>query len=138
MEYRKINRYKYELMEITHIIVPFTVPTDILTPFITVRGNILGVRKGYCWDGASGPTIDTPSTMRGSLFHDALYQLMRMGLIPQDTKADADELFYKLIKQDGMGRIRAWYYYHGVKSFGRNSARVQDREPKIYSVGSDA
>jgi hypothetical protein len=35
--------------------------------------------KGYAWNGPSGPTLDTRNFMRGSLVHDALYQLMREG-----------------------------------------------------------
>ena len=38
---------------------------------LTMTGFLI-IKKGYAWDGPSGPTIDTPNFMRGSLVHDAL------------------------------------------------------------------
>jgi len=66
------------------------------------------IRKGYAWDGASGPTIDTKSSMRGSLVHDALYQLMRLGLLSEDLRESAaDQLLHDICEEDGMMDIRA-------------------------------
>jgi len=132
MKYREITHYKYELMETLSTRVP--VAEDVQTEFIELTEGVLTIREGYCWDGASGPTIDTKSTMRGSLVHDALYQLMRMGLIGQEYKPIADQTFRKLIRADGMCAFRGWYYYNGVRFFGRKSAAVQQREPKIIEV----
>ena len=43
--------------------------------------------------GASGPTLDTDDTMElDSLVHDALYQLMREGCLPQSARKAADKL----------------------------------------------
>jgi len=132
MKYREINNYKYELMETLTESVPIS--ANALTEFIELDRGLLTIREGYCWDGASGPTIDTKSTMRGSLVHDALYQLMRMGKIGQEYKPLADQTFRRLIRADGMGVFRAWYYYNGVRFFGRKAAAVQQREPKIIEV----
>lgn len=66
------------------------------------------IRKGYAWDGASGPTIDTKSSMRGSLVHDALYQLMRLGLLSEDLRESAaDQLLHDICEDDHMIPIRA-------------------------------
>jgi len=132
MKYRKITKYKYELME---TLTESILASDyVQTEFIELGDTGITIREGYCWDGASGPTIDTKSTMRGSLVHDALYQLMRMGKIGQEYKLLADHTFRRLIREDGMGSFRAWYYYNGVRLFGRKSAAVQQREPKIIEV----
>ena len=48
----------------------------------------LVVPRGYCWDGASGPTLDTKATMVASLVHDVFYQMMREGLLPVPPLAD--------------------------------------------------
>ena len=71
--------YKYQLKEEytfadTGIIPPATITTDFIG--LDLAGN-LTTAKGYAWDGPSGPTIYTRNFMRGSLAHDALYQLMR-------------------------------------------------------------
>jgi len=132
MKYREITRYKYELMET--LTTRVQIDAEAHTEFIDLSNGFLTIRAGYCWDGASGPTVDTKSTIRGSLVHDALYQLMRMGLIGQEYKPIADQTFRRLIKNNGMGSFRAWYYYNGVRFFGSKSAAVQQREPTIIEI----
>ena len=104
---------------------------DIDTPFIrlTPEGRILK-RAGYGWDGCSGPTKDDKTNQRGGLNHDAKYQLMRMGLLPQSCRAIADIELKQECKEDGMGKIRYWYYYEGVNDFAAYAARY-GTEPKI-------
>ena len=77
-----ISGYKYQLYadEWMHTNIK---PSDkIVTEYIELwlDGWML-VKKGYAWDGPSGPTWDTDDTMTPSLFHDAAYQLMRMKLL---------------------------------------------------------
>jgi len=77
MKYRHIKMYKYELEHDCSLVVDIDV--NVETEYMFLKDNILTARKGYCWNGASGPTIDTIDTMRPAMFHDCLYQLMRMG-----------------------------------------------------------
>ncbi|MCP4706191.1 MAG: DUF1353 domain-containing protein, partial [candidate division Zixibacteria bacterium] len=82
------------------------------------------ISKGYVWDGPSGPTIDTLNFMRGSLVHDALYQLMREKLLDYKTdRKDADDLLRVMCKDDGMSSIRAWWVYKAVRWWGEKSAK---------------
>lgn len=86
--------------------------------------GLLVVSRGYAWDGASGPAIDTPTFMRGSLVHDALYQLMRLGVLSKDThRQQADEVLRKVVIEDGMWTARAWWVYHAVRLFGGHYMR---------------
>lgn len=118
--------YKYQL------VADYQHETDIPgmsigTPFISLsRSGLLTIKAGYAWNGASGPTIDSKSSMRGSLVHDALYQLM--GICPDLLKFRlyADELLFIICKQDGMGAIRAWLWKKAVNWFGEHAARTQD------------
>lgn len=91
----------------------------------------LWIKKGYCWDGPSGPTIDTKTFMRGSLVHDALYQLIRDGLISAAFRIKADQMLRSICIDDGMNRIRAWYVYHAVRIFGTESASPDYKKPII-------
>jgi len=53
--------------------------------------------------------------MRGSLVHDALYQLMRLSAL--DYKAHrkrADEILREICLEDGICSFRAWYVYQAV------------------------
>ena len=82
--------YKYWLAEEYQVkvsIIPENnVPKDKTTKsFIELTTDgVLTIKKGYAWDGPSGPTLDTKNSMRASLFHDALYQLMRENHIPRN------------------------------------------------------
>lgn len=97
-------------------------------PFVHIAADgKLDIQTGYAWDGPSGPAIDTDSFMRGSLVHDALYQLMRERVL--DHRADrkaADVLLRRLCREDGMWPIRAWYVYRSVRWFGGSSAKPAD------------
>lgn len=81
--------------------------------------GVLTIQNGYCWDGPSGPTIDTDNFMRGSLVHDALYQIIRNECLPEDPWREiADEELQRICLEDGMSRFRAWYVYKSVRGFG--------------------
>ena len=85
--------------------------------------GLLIISAGYAWDGPSGITIDTKSFMRGSLFHDAVYQLLREGkLIIPDGRKLADKLLRAICIEDGMWKIRAWWVYRAVRMFGKPSS----------------
>ena len=136
--YRKLHKYKYQLTR------PYQVDVGIkgLSIDIGVLGlkedGMLIINKGYAWDGPSGPTIDTFNFMRGSLVHDALYQLIRMELIDLSFKDHADRLLQKMCKKDGMSPFRAWYVYLAVKWFGGSSCKPGSQEAdKEYCVPVD-
>lgn len=118
IEYR--TGYKYQLAKTYAIQTPVQPPAKIETDFITLEPTgILTIAAGYAWDGASGPTWDTPAAMRPSLIHDALYQLMREGLLPFDQwRLVADKLFRTLCKEDGMWSPRAAIWFAGVRLGG--------------------
>lgn len=96
----------------------------------------LTLKKGYRWDGASGPTKDDGFNQRGSAVHDCLYQCIRLGIIDIKYRAKIDRLFYSMLLEDGKivskrkgffykrtYRARAWYYYRGVRFAGKKHCR---------------
>ena len=91
MKYRNLKHWKYELMEDmrAHIRIE---PPSVENEYILVNAGVLTVRARYAWDGPSGPTFDTPTNMRASLFHDALCQLIGEGLLDMKYRKYADEL----------------------------------------------
>lgn len=121
--------YKYQL-EDDYIIQVRVVPgQDVKQDYLelSTKGNLF-IRKGYAWDGPSGPTIDTENFMRGSLVHDALYQLIRNELIGQHWREQADAELKNICIQDGMSRIRAWWVHAGVRLGGGPAASVDARK----------
>ena len=122
--------YKYQLVEEHSIIVNVNPDSDIVTDYmeLTTDGR-LAIKKGYAWDGPSGPTIDTSAFMRGSLVHDALYQLMRQGLVGKDKwRKRADEEMRRVCREDGMSRARAWWTYWAVRLFADKAASKESRK----------
>lgn len=115
--------YKYQLCETYFVSVPIFVRGQIDTKYITLTvAGLLTIKNGYAWDGASGPTIDGPTNMRASLVHDALYQLMRLGLLDRKKfKATTDDIFRDMCLEDGMIPLRAKYYYYSLVKFGGRS-----------------
>jgi hypothetical protein len=61
--------------------------------------------------------------MRGSLIHDALYQLMREQKVAQDQRKRADEILREVCIEDGMARVRAWWVYRAVRIGAAQSAK---------------
>lgn len=111
--------YKYQLSSDVRIHISELKPYGGISTkyFAILPGAILLIRSGYAWDGASGPTWDSKCSMRGSLVHDALYQLMRRDLISRDFRKVADKLIYEICIQDGMNRVRAKAWLWALRKF---------------------
>lgn len=140
IKYRKLTkaerescngRYKYELTEEYCRIKIDLGPADILRAGWIVYHTAISVlktlwiHKGYWWDGPSGPTFDTPDFMRGSLVHDALYQLMREGKLSKKYRKYADKLLVQICKEDGMAWWRRTYVYWAVRAVGWTKLRKE-------------
>jgi hypothetical protein len=123
--------YKYQLKETYCLAIDIKPEAPINTEYIKldIEGN-LTIVEGYAWDGPSGPTIDTLTFMRGSLVHDALYQLMRECYLDHNVYREAaDRTLQKICKEDGMCSFRAWYVYQGVHFFADPAADPAAERP---------
>lgn len=118
--------YKYQLYEDCELYTPITGFSVARLYFELSPDGKLLVKRGYAWDGASGLTFDTPSSMRGALGHDALYQMMREGLLPHDPCFRlANEFLRDQCVADGMWRWRANMWFKAVERFGSAHAALQ-------------
>ena len=135
--YRK--GYKYQLASEFCIQTCMKPTTDIATEFIQLsKDGMLCIMQGYAWDGPSGPVIDRSKNLRGSLVHDALYQLMRLKLLaPRQCRKDADHLFSELCKQDGISGALARAYYKALRVFGFKSTQPPSKR-KIHRAPKGA
>lgn len=131
IKYRK--GYKYQLAVNYICELPFEPPIPVATDHIVFEKNKLVIKKGYAWDGPSGPTIDTDNFMRGSLVHDALYQLIRNKWLPKDYRKLADDLLKQLCLEDGMSKIRAWYVHRAVSRYAMSAADPKNVK-KVYTA----
>ena len=126
-----VDGYKYQLRQPILVHIGLEVDQNIITDLVIYRkdGWML-VRKYFAWDGASGPTIDTPATVIASAVHDAGYSLMRQELLSIAARPYFDEAIERLMIRDRgtgifsgfLGRIRAKYYRWAVESFAERCA----------------
>ena len=134
--YRKIHRYKYQLVEDYYIKTGITITADVRTLYGWLefsKEGYLTIKKGYCWDGPSGPTFDTDSFMLGSLVHDAFYQLIREMKLPMSYRIKADRLLRVICLADGMSKARAWWVYWGVRKGGKKAAKPRPIPARKYT-----
>ena len=100
----------------------FTLLEDVTVQF---NDKIVTVPAGFQSDGASVPEFlwDSVSpkidqrTLRGAVVHDYLYRTAN----EQWTRKEADEFFYRLIREDGLNWWRAQKAYWGVRLFGSSA-----------------
>jgi hypothetical protein len=94
---------------------------------VKFRGKMFIVPVGFQSDGASvpeflwssvSPRVD-PCTLRGALAHDFLYR----SHLPGWTRKEADELFFTLIREDGLSWWKSRKAYWGVRLFGKGAWR---------------
>jgi len=123
--------FKYQLTR-TYTVQTSLLGYSISTRYITLTiDGLLTIHQGYCWDGPSGPSVDTKNFMRGSLIHDALYQLMREEELPQEERYLADRILMQACLQDGMCKIRAWYVFESVKKFASFAASPHNKKEEL-------
>ncbi len=131
IHYRK--GYKYQLSESYEVDIRIKQERKINTEFIKLdKKGKLTIKKGYAWDGPSGPVPDTRKNMRASVVHDALYQLMRNKELDTRTyRKEADEEFRDICIADGVSKRMAKTYYKGLRKYGRPAASPEQKK-KIY------
>ena len=130
IEYRA--GFKYQLQTDYGVQLSFK-PDKLIQAFYVVfypDGRLI-VKRGYAWDGPSGPTINTVNFMRGSLVHDVIYQLMRQGHLTKDYRLFADRELKKMCLEDGMWRIRAWWVFRALRRLG-NRASLPSSTKRVF------
>lgn len=134
IHYRKLRKHKYQLVRDFKLSMSWKPVRKLATSYAVFHEDgILVIRAGYAWDGPSGPTIDTKSFMRGSLVHDALYQLMREGRLDPSWRKEADKTLRRLCREDGMSWLRAWYVYRSVRAFAGGAIEPERPRPVLMA-----
>ena len=121
---------KYQLAE-TYIVSTPIIGERVEDDFFTLQEDgTLIVYKGFSWDGASGPTFDTASSMRPSLVHDCFCIAMRNGKLSYEKWQDkVNDLFRDQCIEDGMWRWRANLWHSAVEfADAGNPDQGADRE----------
>ena len=106
----------------------------IHTRFFTISTNgLMIIKEGYSYDGPSGPTIDTSSTMFASLIHDVLYECFRKELLREYWREEADRELAEIGKACGASAARMELWEWAVSNFAEMSSKPEARKV-IYEV----
>jgi len=116
MEYEDVDGMKYRMIKTTSLMTPMRPLETITGSFatLTTKGRLY-LKKGMLWDGASG-AIDTDNVILPSAAHDIGCSWYLKGLIDDAMRKQFDDLFYKLLKDEGVSGLRAWYMYKAVRA----------------------
>lgn len=108
---------KYQLARDYMRRTPICPDDDIVTKWWTLtRSGLLLLKDGYAWDGASGPTFDTESSISSSAEHDALCKMLRNRSLDYDKWQDkVNEFFRERCEENGMNPLRARIWHAGVE-----------------------
>ena len=132
VKYRK--GYKYQLAADVVFQTTIHLKKDIITPRICLyKSGRLVVKDAYAYDGPSGPVLDRKTNMRGACGHDALYQLMRMELLPHSYWKAADRNYGMWLREDGSWPTTVKISLMGLHLAGGKAALPKNRK-KVYSV----
>lgn len=120
IHYRRFDHPKYRFI----LAAPLTLDTNIIgrackTEWVELKADgTLVITNRYAWDGASGIAINTENAIAASCGHDALYQLMDLGLLPLTQRLKADACLRRWLIEDGMIELRANLWFFAVRLFG--------------------
>ena len=124
--------YKYVVHDDFSISTPIKgYSAEIPRHVLLNESGLLTIFAGYAWDGASGPALDTVNFRRGSLVHDALYQLIEEGRLPFACRLAADDLLVAVCKADGMWVARRWWVKLAVNTFGARA--LEFKNPVLFA-----
>lgn len=131
MRYR--DGYKYQLASACAFFTSFRPARPIVHDFITLSPDgVMTVRAGYAWDGATGAP-DNKNNLKASCGHDALYQLMRLGLMEHYHWERADNDYCRWLKEAGAWsitvKVSKWVLTQANGKFAHPSQRR-----KVYVI----
>lgn len=111
--------YKYSLWDTYCVQLPLIIGYEVDHRLFKLdKQGWLTIHEDYPWDGASGPTWDSASTMRGSLVHDALFEMIRLGFLPASEIHNANLELWRICVEDGMLSVRARIWLAVLDKFG--------------------
>lgn len=125
--------YKYQFTRDYSCYTGILLPHDIIRDFYTLTADgWCHIKKGYAWDGPSGWTWDTKSSMRGSAIHDCYCQAAKDRLIDYEVLAPRHHnAFRDICIEDGMWKIRADAWHEAVIIGRGGDPSIPDEFPEL-------
>ena len=125
MKYQKVQGFRVAVT--WEYQTQIAVDRIIRTEWVDLVKGLLIMKQGFCFE-PSGPTIKTKSVMQGCCVHDAIYYLIRNGLLEPHWKEPGDDLMKEIHLQDEVNAFRAGYFHWSVINFGDTSIDPRNRK----------
>ena len=78
--------------------------------------------------------LTTPQPAGGSLLNEALYQLMRKGLLVHAVHREAaDRILQRLSREDGMTALRAWWVSQDERQFDNLTSHPAQQRSVLWT-----
>lgn len=123
--------YKYQLSETYVDDVALRPVMPLENRFISLLpSGRLTLWAGYAWDGATW-FVDFDWIMRGSVVHDALYQLIAEGMLPPEARRLADDELRRICTEDKAPPGMAWVVWSAVRMFGGSRVSRGERSVSV-------
>lgn len=137
MRYMFIESHKYKTLDEECFYIPEFAGMSITLPFVRLVDGKIYFNAYYTYDGPSGPTKDDDTNKIPALVHDGLYQMMREGVLDRKYRKLADQVMRRMCLEHGMKPFRAWYYYVGLRLFGKKHTypKKNSKLGKIFVTG---
>lgn len=135
-----IKGKNYQVTKDEFVVVPFMLPffsvaDGLVMAYAARHGEQwLQIKKGWTWDGASFflfRWFGTPKRwLTPSLYHDALYEALRRGIVGREYRERIDKMFMDELVKRGVGKWEAQIAYWCVRIGGNFALRrdVIERE----------
>jgi hypothetical protein len=113
--------HKYELLEdFGAIFVKALKDFSLQTEYAKIDRGMVTIKKGYRWNGNSGPAIDNTTVLVAGMVHDALYKYIKECIVSNKgpKRRMSDAAYSELIDLYGGNWAREKYHWLGVRLFG--------------------
>jgi len=116
-EARNLEHWDYQLYSTYEYLTPIKLDKELNLGAIKLNSaGMLTIGRNYLWDGATW-AINTESNKRASCVHDALCELIAVGLLDGKYRKVADKLYLKLCLEDKMPKWRAYPEYFMIRQY---------------------
>ena len=112
------SKWKFVVTDRVEVFVPELKDKIVVSKYFDVIKGLVIIHKGYAWDGASGPVVNTENTLLGTLVHDVIYQAIEEGQLDVSYRVNGDNAFYRILRERGVSYFRAKAWFLAVRLFG--------------------
>jgi hypothetical protein len=113
MEITYSTGYKYRLEEDFNTKIELF-DKNLISTFIELNPDgYLLIKKGYAWNGLSGPDLDVKKFIKSILIYDALRQLVREHGLEQSYIPSINKIISTQLMASGMNSMHIWHLISG-------------------------